>query len=356
MGTAALLAKESAICLPFLILIVGLYFSRGRKVLVETGLFALVLAGFLALRAWFLGTLVGGYGPGQHLNFAPGWIRDRLLEAMLRSVLPALPSSWSFFLFKPLQSPLFYLVTLVGCSLLVVAIVIRRRRYARSERKSQNRFLLLIVSLFLISLLPVINLRLSLYESLGERFLYLPTIFSCLLMSYVLIIMARNQRVWLVLVICILAFYSWRLQAANQLWREAAQLTRSIRNDLSTPASPPRLTILNAPDNLRGVPVFHNGLPEALQLFPNERQFERVEITSFQTLQASADTTTIQAPADSIRLLSANRLDTFDRVSSASCLDLISQDPASLQFKAQPCLSRSEVYFFSQGRLQAASW
>jgi hypothetical protein len=107
---------------------------------------------------------------------------------------------------------------------------------------------------------------------------------------------------------------------------------------------------------LRGVPVFHNGLPEALQLFPGERQFERVEITSFQTLQASADTTTIQAPADSISLLSANRLDTFDRVSSASCLELISQEPAALQFKPQSCLSRSEVYFFSQGRLQAASW
>src|SRR5437773_3308173 len=36
MGVAALLAKESAVCLPFLILIVGPYFGRGRKVLVET--------------------------------------------------------------------------------------------------------------------------------------------------------------------------------------------------------------------------------------------------------------------------------------------------------------------------------
>ena len=164
--------------------------------------------------------------------------------------------------------------------------------------------------------------------------------------------MARNQRFWLVLVICILAFYSWRLQAANHLWREAAQLTLSIRNDLSTPASPPRLTILNAPDNLRGVPVFHNGLPEALQLFPGERQFERVEITSCQTLQASSDATTIQAAADSFSLLPANRLDTFDRVSSASCLELIGQDPAFLQFQPQACLTRSEVYFFSQGRMQ----
>jgi hypothetical protein len=325
-------------------------------VLIETGLFALLLAGFVALRAWFLGTLVGGYGPEQHLNFAPGWIRDRLLEAIVRSLLPPLPTSWSFFLFKPLQSPLFYLITLLVFSLLAVAIVVRRGRYSSSERKSQNHFLLLIVSLFLISLLPVINLRLSLYESQGERFLYLPTVFSCLLISYVLIIMVRNQRVWLVLVVCILAFYSWRLHAANQLWREAAQLTRSIRNDLSTAASPPRLTILNAPDSLRGVPVFHNGLPEALQLFPGARQFERVEITSFQTLQTKSDDTEFETAGSFFKLVPANRLDTLDRASSASCLDLISQDSASLQFKPQPCLSRSEVYFFSRGRLQAASW
>lgn len=354
MGGAALLAKESAICLPFLVLVVGLYFARGRRVLIETGLFGLVLAVFVALRAWYLGTLIGGYGVGQHLNFAGGWIRDRLLEATVRSVLPALPASWSFFLFKPLQSPLFYFITLLTFGFVALVIVIRRRRYTSSERKSQNRFLLFMAGLFLISLLPAINLRLSLYESLGERFLYLPTVWSCLLLSYLLIIIARNQQVWLLLLFCVLGFYSWRLYAGNQLWREAAQLTRSIRNDLSSSMSPPQLTILNAPDNLRGVPVFHNGLPEALQFFPGPTQFDRVEITSFQTLQSSSDTNGFQPSTESFKLLPANRLDAFDRPASASCLEVISRDVAALEFKPQACLNKSAVYYFSQGRMQPA--
>jgi len=353
MGGAALLAKESAICLPFLVLVVGLYFGRGRKAWTESSLFIVELAGFLLLRAWFLGTLIGGYGAGQHLNFALGWIRDRLLEAVIRSVLPTLPFSWSAFLFKPLQSPMFFIVALGFCALLAVVILVRRKQYSSSERKIQNRFLLVMASLFLISLLPVINLRLSLYSSLGERFLYLPTVFSCLLTSYMLTIIIRNWRAWLLLVICLLAFYSWHLSTANSLWHETAEFTHSIRNDLLSVAPGTEPTILNVPDNVRGVPVFHNGLPEALELF-GERRFEHVEIASFQTLQSKWDEFAIQPWGNSFLLLSFKRLDTFDRASSTPCLELISQDVYHLEFKPQPCMRKSDVYFFSLGRMQPA--
>jgi hypothetical protein len=56
LGAIALLAKESAICLPFLILIVGLYFSRRIKVLVDLGLFVVMLIAFILVRATFLGS------------------------------------------------------------------------------------------------------------------------------------------------------------------------------------------------------------------------------------------------------------------------------------------------------------
>src|SRR2546430_13900687 len=64
-------------------------------------------AGFIVVRAFFIVSIIGGYGTTQHVNFSPGWIRDRLLEASVRSVLPALPIAWLSFLYKPLQSPIF---------------------------------------------------------------------------------------------------------------------------------------------------------------------------------------------------------------------------------------------------------
>ncbi|HJZ82123.1 MAG TPA: hypothetical protein VKD91_17315 [Pyrinomonadaceae bacterium] len=352
LGTAALLAKESAVCLPFLILALGLFFSRRKKAFADAGLFVIVLLAFILVRAYFLGVFLGGYGARQHLNFAPGWIRDRLLEAIVRSFLPALPAAWSFFLFKPLQSPLFFIIALAVFTLIAGAIIIRRRLYDASQRESQNRFLLLLASLFLISLLPVINLRLSLYQPLGERFLYLPTVWSALAIGCVLTILARRPKVWLLLLICVLGFYSWRLYAANQSWREAAQLARSIRDAFSNSASPRRLTILNVPDNLRGVPVFHNGLPEALQFFASRQQFERVETNAFQTLQSTGDLVTVRQAAGALTLEPVAHGDTFDRPSSSECLELLSQSAGGLTFKPQPCFNPGEVYFFSGGKMQ----
>jgi len=90
----ALLAKESAICLPFLVVIMGLSQfearkdSKNRRRFVSIiGVYVSILLVFVAIRSRFLGTLVGGYGVSQHLNFSPRWLRDRLLEASVRSVL-----------------------------------------------------------------------------------------------------------------------------------------------------------------------------------------------------------------------------------------------------------------------------
>jgi hypothetical protein len=353
-GAMALLAKESAICLPFLILIVGLYLSRGRKVLLDLGSFVVMLIAFILVRATILGSLIGGYGTGQHLNFKPGWIRDRLLEAVGRSILPTLPATWSWFLFKPLQSPLFILIALAILGAIAGALVFRRRRYGAAERKRQNRLLLVLLGLFLSALLPVINLRLYLYQTLGERFLYLPTVFSCLLLGYLSIILIRNHTVWLVLLICALGFYSWRLYVANHLWRDAAQLTRSIKDDLAVSSSQRHLTILNAPDYLRGVPVFHNGLPEALQFFQRQRPIDSVEINAFQTLQLPSDENSFQTADDTFTLQPTNRLNTFNRASSSECLELLNQSADGLKLKRKPCLSTTEVYFLSGGRMRPA--
>jgi hypothetical protein len=350
----ALLAKEAAVCLPFLILIVGLYLSRGRKVLIEFGAFGVILIVFILLRAYLLGSIVGGYGAGQHLNFAPGWIRDRLLEAVARSILPALPQTWSWFLFKPLQSPLFVLIALAILGSLAGAVLFRRSRYEVSQRKSQNRLLLMLFSSFLVALMPVINLRLSLYETLGERFLYLPTVFSSLLIGYLSIILIRNRTIWLILLVCALGLYSWRLYAANQLWREAAQLTRSIKDDLSTSSSQKHLTVLNAPDNLRGVPIFHNGLPEALQFFQTQKPVESVQINAFQTLRLPSDENFFHEADETLTLQPVNPLDTFDRGSSSECLELLSQSANSLQLKRKPCLTTRDIYFFSSGKMRPA--
>src|SRR5260370_11664264 len=272
----ALLAKESAVCLPFLVIILGLSRFEARKdskslwrFVSVVALYFSILLVFIAVRSRFLGSLVGGYGVKQDLNFAPGWLRDRLLEASGRSVLPMLPFQLSRFLFKPLQSRVFMLFSLACAGLIVTLIVFRRRWYSRAERREGNRFLIVLASLFLVSLLPVINLRLSLYETWGERFLYFPSVFACLLIAYLAAILIRRKGLWLLILICILGFYSVILYRTNRLWRQASGLSPSIQNDLVNSSSRDHRLILNLPHNLTPTPFFHHVLPNTLAYFPS---------------------------------------------------------------------------------------
>jgi protein O-mannosyl-transferase len=350
----ALLAKESAVCLPLLILIAGAYRSRRRTIghfLKVCAVYLAILFAFIIIRAWSIGAIVGGYGTAQHLNFSPGWIRDRLLEAIVRSILPPLPSAWVSFLFKPLQSPVFYLTVLLVATGIGIATFARRRRYGSAERKVQNQFLLTLAGMFLVALLPVINLRLSLYETLGERFLYLPTVFACMLIAYVAAVLIRNASAMLLLVLIIAGCYSWSLYRTNLRWREAAELSRTISRQLADSVSQPRLVVLNAPDNLRGVPVFHNGLPEAIAWLQGNRAIPEVQIVSFQDLQSAHDETIITGEVP-LNVHALNRADIFTRVNSTDCLEASNPASDTLALYPKPCAASGEIFFVSVGRIK----
>lgn len=356
--TLALTAKESAICLPLLVVGLGLFVKPVQKdgrtlrqfFAVIAAYFSILLV-FVAVRTVFIGSLVGGYGVSQHLNFSPAWLRDRLLEASVRSVLPALPSQLSRFLFKPLQSRAFILFSLACAGLVAAVIMLRRRWYRPSDLKEQNRFLIALVGLFLFALLPVINLRLTLYQTLGERFLYLPSVFSCLLMPYLAAILLRKQTLWLALLICVLGFYSVRLYQTNRLWSTAAKLSRSITAELVDSSLHDHLIILNAPDNLRGVPVFHNGLPEALRYFQNRKRFRQVEIIAFQDLQSAADEAAVTSAPETLSVHVLHDKARFARVETSECLEITAQAKASLELRAKPCAANADLFFFAKGRM-----
>jgi protein O-mannosyl-transferase len=354
----ALLAKESAICVPFFVLVIGLFTNQmhrgketSRRFLISLALYVSILLIFIAVRSVLLGTVVGGYGPDQHLNLSPSWLRDRLLEASLRSFLPALPDQLARYLFKPLQSRVFILSS-VFCAALVIAFVFLRHRWlAYYERREENRFLLVLALLFLLSLLPVINLRLSLYESSGERFLYMPTAFSCLLLVYLTTIVVRKPALWISILIGFMGLYAICTYQTNQVWREAATLSQRIIDELPGSTGSDRLLLINAPDNLRGVPVFHNGLPEALSYFQNQKRISETEILAFQRLQSADDKVIVNRRPESVTIQLMNSRGEFPRVVSVECLYPVFQSKTFLEFGTRPCLKNKDVLFFDQGKI-----
>jgi len=159
----------------------------------------------------------------------------------------------------------------------------------------------------------------------------------------------RKRRVALALLIGVLGLYSWSLYRTNMIWREAAKLSHNLPADLISSAADGPILLLNAPDNLRGVPVFHNGLPEALKYFENRSQ--QVQIVAYESLQSVNDLIIVSESDEALTMRSNSTVDVFDRVSSSECWEVVSQSANSVQLRRRSCSSAPQVFYWSDGRI-----
>jgi protein O-mannosyl-transferase len=357
----ALLAKESAVSLPLLVLGAGLLLpsmaGNRKAALRETvqagALFFAVLFCFVLIRRAVLGAWLGGYGASQHLNFSPGWIRDRFLQATLRSLLPVLPQELSHILLKPLKSTVFILGALACMAFLMLLLKRRRRLYDRAGRCQQNRFLLLLALMFILSLLPVINLRMSPFDTQGERFIYWPSAFISILFPDAAFVLLRSLKIWLALMLCLLVFYSVSLYRTNRAWSEASALSRSILEELASPESSGKsLLVINVPDNLAGVPVFHNGLEEALRLFQQKGRTATMRLLSLHAIGSARDEIELKREGDVFSLRLPGGADGFTRIESGlDCVEVPERSDRALRFRLHDCPDNQDLFFFNQGRM-----
>jgi hypothetical protein len=224
---------------------------------------------------------------------------------------------------------------------------------AAAERSEKNKLVWLLVIMFNLSLLPVMNLRLSIFDTQGERFVYWPSVFTSILVVYLAFILLRNVKWWAALMLCVLIFYCVSLYRTNQIWREAANLSRSIRDELSRAATPEKsLIVINAPDNLRGVPVYHNGLEDALRLFQRSARIERVRVFALHDIQSLNDEVELKRDGDAYTLRLLRSADGFTRVSDPfDCLQTLERSNNAVRFRLDSCPEGFDLFFFNAGKM-----
>lgn len=349
--------------------------ARGRlaRGLASALPFAAVLALYVAARALVVGELVGGYGAGRHLNFKHSVVVSQLLRYPLRALLPA----------SALQTPLLEshalslaLLAAGVAAAVAVALVLaraesRRRLFAHAGRAAP---LWLMLALFFACLAPVVNLRINVFDTQGERYLYLPSAFSSMALAYALALLARCRlAVWLSALALVLAPYAAALWHANRTWDEAARLSRSTLDALAaadstsnTPAGGPatggaanagRPTayVLNAPDNLRGAHLYRNGLADAARLFPGRAGGADVHVVSYHALRSARDRAELTRDAAGVYTLrlADETATTFERVDAApACVELVERTPRALRFRLAGCPATAAVYYFTDGGLR----
>ena len=359
----ALLAKESALCLPFAIFAIELFpsagesASNGLKCAAKVcGLLTLILSIYFLIRRAAIGTFVGVYGASQHLDFKLSLLWERLPKYFFRAVFPPLPPGLSFMFLKPLKSGAFLLFALLFVSAVALLLVYRHKWQSPAQRKQQNSLLSLLLVLFICSLLPVITLGLGVFDTSGERFVYLPSVFSSIALAYISAALVHNKRAWLFTLAAILIFYSAMLYRSNRRWQDASKLSRSLLNDLVGESRGDDLLILNIPDNLRGVPVYRNGIEQALETFQSLKKIGRVEVLSYHSIQSTTNEVEVRLEPKLFTIRLLNQEAEFSRIDNPSdCVEIVNQAKDSLTVALKDCPAKQTVFYFQDGKMRAVA-
>ncbi|NOQ22641.1 MAG: hypothetical protein GQ565_08335 [Candidatus Aegiribacteria sp.] len=259
---AGLMAKESVIITPLLWGIFLIYSAaKSRENLrrnLRLLLICLLITGvYLALRIIPGNGFFSNLRSGGFLDISGVNIPENLIRYTFRVFIPPLPVSLRQVV---LSFPLLVPITLL---LLLVPFGIALHRKATGKQK---RILLLLIGCFFVSLLPVLSMKVSLFDTQSERFLYLPGVFAAGFLTVATVSLFKESRTSLVILVVLIFVQGIFLHRSNGNWRQAGRLCSSIVQSVSE-YDADSILILAIPDSFRGAYVFRNGLNEAVTMF-----------------------------------------------------------------------------------------
>lgn len=256
----ALLTKEVAISLPFIILVWEAYFYSIHKFteknIIRKFLFSfyfLLLGIFMFIRYVAIGLLFGYYGQHDLQVSFTAWIGN--LASFFNEFVSASLLRVIFF-----KGYYHYLDSVVIITLVALAL------YFYYLLKKKQYFVFTVFISTLLALAPMLVVGLHHTTFAGDRYMYLPLSFFVL---WVILILAQakwSYKVKAGLFIVWLLFSLAVIEQKSYWWREGSSLGKQIvasYQDLKI--NPGQILVsIGLPDNLSGAEVFRNNLGQAL--------------------------------------------------------------------------------------------
>jgi len=246
----SVLGKETAVIGPGLflaygaaLLLSGPAFVDRRRTIART-LTAVAVSGgivvlYLGFRVWMFGTLAGTYP-----EVAPPQIMLAESRAfLLRAFLPA-GRALAF-------------IWVHGYDLLLIGAVALWLVFLFIRRPDTKRPLLFLVLGVAIGLAPVLPTSISVVDTVTERYVYMATVFSSILMAWVVERLCGGRRALAVAAILVIAAVNLVvLERANRGWVAVGELSRTVTGEMieRVRAAQPttRAFVLNVPDTAGG--------------------------------------------------------------------------------------------------------
>ena len=288
------LAKESWVVLPAILVVHAILFigpspvaRRRAAVMIGAGLFA--VGAYLVLRTLTLGSVTGGYA-GLGSSLASGAFFDTARAFVLRCFIPGGLRALDIWQRR---------LDLILWPIVAIAI-------ATAGRGPGARVALFCAAGLLLALSPTLPLTISIVNTESERFTYLPSVFSCLLVVAACHAVLRRRELVVVACIPLIAWHAvvmrrntTRLHAAGEIARSVVDtFAGAVRAHAGEPPQP--VFLLNLPDNLGGTYVFRRGFYPAIALFAPDAAAVRARTVGVATnaLGSRADRVTVRRTGD----------------------------------------------------------
>lgn len=357
---AALLSKESAVAVLGILAVLDTARSTAatvRQRVVEAlrsiWPYLVVTAVWLVVRRIALGSFVGGFGTALG-ELSPLDPLRHVATLMARTLLP--------------PAPLWFWAGIA------VAVAIVLAALARSWRRPLPTALgpaVVMAICWIVAVLPVAGLGASLVDPLGERLLYLPSVFAVLaaVQLWALLDQRRPAAGGAVAVVTVAAM-SLLLIGQQQRWTRAGELSEQVVRELGALPRDRPAVLLNAPDTYDGVYVTRNAVTPALVLFHGWEDPSMVWQAASQQVTTTDEPTSVEStgsrtwrltiPSDA-RRRGSDWTELWPRTGDGVEQITVEQEsPAAIQVGVSsddanaPTDDVSSVWWFSGGRLRPA--
>lgn len=296
---AGLLTYESIWIFPVLTAVFSFYTIRKNKhsssqqELWMNGMVWLVFAANLFVKYLFIGAIYGQYEAGSLHHFSFITLLSGGAKLFLRTFLPPMQHAALFSL----------------CGVIVVVLAIAAFLAAKSKKEA-NIFGLLFLCL-LITYVPCLSLSVDTHGVESERYLYLPSVFAAILITYVF--MNLPGKYFYLPITILISFHLFFLYRSRQNYLLASHITRSTYQQINLLSHKKRLFIDSLPEEVNGALVFRLGFKEGLQWLKQPETVDSVYVLSHKQADAKRemadelnDWTIISYTSDSIQPLQKN--------------------------------------------------
>jgi len=262
----ALFSYESSWVFPIVIALFMYIQWSTNKEYIRTllGLFLLIIFQLmlhLYIRYEATGEFMNQYDANSFVQFNIPLLLQNFFRLFARTLVPPLFSNTLFL-------SIFFLAIFIIIWMVVVMF----------RTKKMNRFYVVLTLVWLFSYLPYLSIGIDTHGVEGERYLYLPSLFFCIWLVYLLHqLLSSKATIIAVLVVCTVNFFF--LQNARNYYTKAGTITQLTIEQINQLPNKQRIFFYQLPQYNKGAVVFRTGLEDAVKWLGKKSEQQLIVVT-----------------------------------------------------------------------------